>query len=60
MEGERPFIDEEWRAVREDHGIIIGLPSMEALSEDLKKEENAILRMHHECKRRGGDGVSRS
>ena len=34
MEGERPFIDGEWRAVQEDHGVIIGQPSMEAMSED--------------------------
>ena len=34
MEGERPFIGGEHRAVQEDHNIIIGQPSMEGLSED--------------------------
>ena len=41
MEGERPFIDEEWRAMREYHGIMIELPSMEAVSEDLKVKEGS-------------------
>ena len=30
----RSFIDREFRVVREDHGVIIELPSMEAVSED--------------------------
>ena len=34
MEGEQFFIDGEWKVVREDHSVIIGLPSMKAVSED--------------------------
>ncbi|GFY95485.1 hypothetical protein Acr_10g0008700 [Actinidia rufa] len=37
--GERPFMDGEWRVVREDHGTIIGQPSMEAVSKDLEKKK---------------------
>ena len=34
VESERPFIVGEWRTVQEDHGVIIGLPSMEVVSKD--------------------------
>ena len=34
VNGERPFIDGEFGVVREDHGVIIVLPSMEGMSED--------------------------
>ena len=39
VEGKRPFIDREWKAVREDHGVIIGLPNMEAMFEDFAIKE---------------------
>ncbi|GFZ05612.1 hypothetical protein Acr_17g0011840 [Actinidia rufa] len=39
--GEQPFIDREWRAVREDHDAIIGQLSMEAASEDLGEKGEA-------------------
>ena len=35
VEGERSFIVGEWRVVREDHGVSIGQPGMEGMSEDL-------------------------
>ena len=34
--GERPFIDEGWRAVRENHSVIIGLLSIEG---DIKEKK---------------------
>ena len=34
LDGEQPFIDGEFRAVREDHGVIIRQPSMEGVAED--------------------------
>ena len=43
--GERPFIDGEWRAVREDHGVILIWLSMEG---DLENIENRIGRYHLE------------
>ena len=36
MEGERPFIGGERRAVRDDPGIIIKKLNMEAVSDDLR------------------------
>ena len=36
VEGERPFIDGEWSVMREDHGVIIGQPSIEGVSEDIE------------------------
>ena len=35
MDGERPFEDGEFIAVREDHNAIIGQPSIKTVSEDL-------------------------
>ena len=36
VEGERPFIDKKHRIVREDHGVIIGQPSMEGVTKDFE------------------------
>ena len=36
VEGEQPFIDGEWRAVREDH---IERPSMEGMAENFEVKE---------------------
>ena len=36
VDGEWHFIDGEWRAVQEDHGVIIGHQSMECMSEALR------------------------
>ena len=43
--GEWPYIDGGWRAVQEDHDVIIGWLSMEEDLDDIKKkEEDAIWR----------------
>ena len=39
MDGEQPFIDGEFIAVREDHGVIIGQLSMEGVVEDFVVKE---------------------
>ena len=36
VEGERPFIDEEWRAVRENHDVVLGRPNMKGVAKDLR------------------------
>ena len=38
VNGEWPFIDGEFKAMRENHGIIIGLPSMEVGYEDFEEK----------------------
>ena len=38
VKGEQPFIDGEWRDVREDLGTIIGQPSREAVSKYLREK----------------------
>ena len=35
VEGEQTFIDEEWKAVQEDHSVIIGRPNMKGVAENL-------------------------
>ena len=34
--GERPFIDGGWRAMQEDHNVILGRLSMEGSPKDIK------------------------
>ena len=38
VEGERPFIDREWSAVRQDHGEIIRQLSMEGDPTDIEEK----------------------
>ena len=41
------FIDGEWRAVRGDHGVILGWPSMEGVAEYLIEKGDRVRRWSH-------------